>query len=72
MTEYCEDQIGTSWAMMRPMPTLATMWVYLTRGEDELMKSVQQCITVYDAGDGEFLRRIDGLPPGYLSMVEPW
>ncbi len=36
------------------------------------MKSVQQCITVYDAGDGEFLRRIDGLPPGYLSVVEPW
>ena len=55
-----------------PMPTLATLWVYLTKGEDELMKSVQQCITVYDAGDGEFLRRIDGLPPGYLSVVEPW
>lgn len=55
-----------------PMPKLATLWVYLTKGEDELMKSVQQCITVYDARDGEFLRRIDGLPPGYLSMVEPW
>lgn len=55
-----------------PMPTLAKLWVYLTKGEDELMKSVQQCITVYDAGDGEFLRRIDGLPPGYLSVVEPW
>jgi len=55
-----------------PMPTLATMWVYLTKGEDELMKSVQQCITVYDADDGEFLRRIDGLPSGYLSVVEPW
>jgi methylamine dehydrogenase heavy chain len=55
-----------------PMPTAAKLWIYLTKGESELMKSVQQCITVYDAGDGEFLRRIDDLPPGYLSMVEPW
>jgi methylamine dehydrogenase heavy chain len=55
-----------------PMPAPAKLWIYLTKGESELMKSVQQCVTVYDARDGEFLRRIDDLPPGYLSMVEPW
>lgn len=55
-----------------PMPFLATLWVYLTKGQDELMKSMQQCITIYDVGSGKFQRRIDGLPAGYLSMVESW
>jgi len=55
-----------------PMPYLAMMWVYLREGQDGIMKAIQQCISIYDAGSGKHLRQIDGLPAGYLSVVLPW
>ncbi len=55
-----------------PMPYLAMMWVALTKGQDALMKVMQQCITIYDAQTGEAIHRIDGLPVGYLDTVAAW
>lgn len=55
-----------------PMPTLAKLWVYFTKGQDALMKVFQNGIAIYDAQSGKLLRQIDGLPASYLSAVKPW
>ncbi len=55
-----------------PMPYLAMLWVFLTQGQDGIMKVLQNCITIYDVGSGKLLHRIEGLPTGYLNMVLPW
>ncbi len=55
-----------------PMPYLAMLWVFLTQGQDGIMKVLQNCITIYDSNSGKLLHRIDGLPTGYLNMVLPW
>jgi len=55
-----------------PMPYLAMLWVFITQGQDGIMKVLQNCITIYDVQSGKLLHKIDGLPTGYLNMVLPW
>ncbi|MBF7729799.1 amine dehydrogenase large subunit [Pseudomonas sp. N040] len=55
-----------------PMPFLATAWIFATEGKDGVLRRLQQQINLYDADSGEHLRRVDGLPYGYLNMVLPW
>jgi len=55
-----------------PMPLLAGAWIYLTEGNDGVLRRLQQQVNLYDVDSGEHLRSIDGLPYGYLNMVLPW
>lgn len=55
-----------------PMPLPATAWIFLTEGKDGVLRRLQQQLNLYDADSGEHLRRVDGLPYGYLNMVLPW
>ena len=55
-----------------PMPLLAGAWIYLTEGNDGVLRRLQQQVNLYDAESGKHLRSVDGLPYGYLNMVLPW
>ncbi len=55
-----------------PMPLLAKLWVYFTKGQDGIMKVIQQGITIYDANSGKLQHQIDGLPFLYMSAILPW
>jgi methylamine dehydrogenase heavy chain len=55
-----------------PMPLLAGAWIYLTEGNDGVLRRLQQQVNLYDADSGKHLRSVDGLPYGYLNMVLPW
>ncbi|MNC34532.1 Aralkylamine dehydrogenase heavy chain precursor [compost metagenome] len=54
------------------MPWLASAWIYLTEGQDGVLRRLQQDINLYDVESGAHLRTITGLPYGYLNMVLPW
>ena len=55
-----------------PMPYLAQVWVYLSEGNDGVLRRLQQELNSYDAVTGKHLRTVNGLPYGYLNMVLPW
>jgi methylamine dehydrogenase heavy chain len=55
-----------------PLPYLFTAWIYLTQGQDGIMKIVQQAVNIYDVHSGEHLHSVAGLPYGYLNRVLPW
>jgi methylamine dehydrogenase heavy chain len=55
-----------------PMPYLAKLYVYLTAGQDGIVKVMRNGVGIYDAGSGERLREIDGIAGGILSAVLPW
>ena len=57
---------------MLPMPLPAQAWIYLTEGNDGVLRRLQQEVNLYEADSGKHLRRISGLPYGYLNMVLPW
>lgn len=55
-----------------PMPLLAGAWIYLTEGQDGVLRRLQQAVNLYAADSGKHLRSVEGLPYGYLNMVLPW
>jgi methylamine dehydrogenase heavy chain len=61
---------SVDWVM--PMPWLSSAWIYMTEGQDGVLRRLQQEINLYDVASGDHLRRITGLPYGYLNMVLPW
>ncbi|PBZ54980.1 amine dehydrogenase [Pseudomonas aeruginosa] len=55
-----------------PMPSLFTLWIYLTEGEAGLTPLLRQGINIYDANSGEHQRSIGDIPLGFLNVVAPW
>lgn len=55
-----------------PLPDLFTLWIYATEGEAEVMKHVKQVVDIYDANSGDHRVKVDGIPPGYMNVVQPW
>jgi len=54
-----------------PMPYLAMLWVYLTQGQDGILKVMQQAASVYDATSGERRSHTD-LPYGNMTSITLW
>ncbi|MNS86742.1 hypothetical protein D3C72_1206560 [compost metagenome] len=55
-----------------PMPSLFTLWVYLTEGDAGLIPLLRQGVNLYDADSGEHLRSVGDIPLGFLNVVAPW
>lgn len=45
-----------------PMPSLFTLWIYLTQGEAGLTPLLRQGVNLYDADSGEHLRSVGDIP----------
>ncbi|MFI8980826.1 amine dehydrogenase large subunit [Ectopseudomonas khazarica] len=55
-----------------PMPSLFTLWIYLTEGEAGLMPLLRQSVNLYDASTGDHLRSVNDIPLGFMNVVQPW
>ena len=55
-----------------PMPSLFTLWIYLTEGDAGLTPLLRQGVNLYDADSGEHLRSVGDIPLGFLNVVAPW
>ncbi len=55
-----------------PLPDLFSLWIYATQGEAKLMNHVKQVVDLYDVQSGEHKIKVGDIPPGYMTVVQPW
>jgi methylamine dehydrogenase heavy chain len=56
-----------------PMPSLFAAWIFITKGQSEIAKSIRQRVSAYDATSGDHLFFSDLIPTGGMVMsVQPW
>jgi methylamine dehydrogenase heavy chain len=71
VTQDAEPRVYTV-DLIVPMPYLAKLWVYLTEGQDGIVKVMRNGVGIYDGNSGKQLREIDGMAGGLLTAVLPW